>query len=237
MTLNIRTILVPVDFGAASARAISVAGRLAPACDARMQLLHAESLDLPPYFTAAQIESFERERQVARAQAHDVLSLFAAGQTTSAFSTAIAERSSVDAILDAAKTSDFIVMGTHGRRGVSRWWLGSVAERVVRESARPVLVVHEQSPESWGHDPLILVGTDTADSDAPERQFTQRLATCLGGHWAAVATGQLPEIGKAEDAAIIVVRTPWPGGSAAAIHQAEQMLQGCTRPILFVPPA
>jgi nucleotide-binding universal stress UspA family protein len=37
---------------------------------------------------------------------------------------------------------DLIVMGTHGRAGVDRWILGSVAERVVRKSTVPVLTVH-----------------------------------------------------------------------------------------------
>jgi nucleotide-binding universal stress UspA family protein len=37
---------------------------------------------------------------------------------------------------------DLVVMGTHGRAGVERWIIGSVAERVVRESTVPVLTVH-----------------------------------------------------------------------------------------------
>ncbi len=37
--------------------------------------------------------------------------------------------------------ADLIAMSTHGRSGISRWALGSIAERVVRVSSRPVLVV------------------------------------------------------------------------------------------------
>jgi len=49
-----------------------------------------------------------------------------------------------DVILDVAKSEgcDLIVIGTHGRRGVARVLLGSVAERVVRLSPVPVLTVH-----------------------------------------------------------------------------------------------
>ena len=43
--------------------------------------------------------------------------------------------------------ADLIVVGTHGRRGVPRLVLGSVAERLVREASCPVLVVREKS---WG---------------------------------------------------------------------------------------
>jgi nucleotide-binding universal stress UspA family protein len=37
---------------------------------------------------------------------------------------------------------DLVVMGTHGRRGVNRMLLGSVAEKIVRTSTVPVLTVH-----------------------------------------------------------------------------------------------
>jgi nucleotide-binding universal stress UspA family protein len=48
-----------------------------------------------------------------------------------------------DVILDYAKNSasDLIIMSTHGRSGFSRWAIGSVADRVVRSSAVPVLTV------------------------------------------------------------------------------------------------
>ncbi len=39
--------------------------------------------------------------------------------------------------------ADLIVMGTHGRRGMRRFWLGSVAESLLRSARRPVLVVRE----------------------------------------------------------------------------------------------
>jgi len=43
--------------------------------------------------------------------------------------------------LAALKNANLIVMGTHGRSGLNRWMLGSVAERVLRESLVPVLTV------------------------------------------------------------------------------------------------
>ena len=57
------------------------------------------------------------------------------------FSEEIAERIEVEA--DAAK-ADLIVMGTHGRRGVRRLMLGSVAEGLLRVSNRPVLLVRDK---------------------------------------------------------------------------------------------
>jgi nucleotide-binding universal stress UspA family protein len=49
-----------------------------------------------------------------------------------------------EAVLAAAKkvNADLIVMGTHGRRGIVRALIGSVAESVVRTSPIPVLTMH-----------------------------------------------------------------------------------------------
>jgi nucleotide-binding universal stress UspA family protein len=54
-------------------------------------------------------------------------------------------RGAVDqAILADPEAGDVIVMTTHGRGGVARWFLGSVAEDVVRRSTVPVLLVRSQ---------------------------------------------------------------------------------------------
>ena len=42
---------------------------------------------------------------------------------------------------------DMIALGTHGRGGVSRWLLGSVADRVIRLAPCSVLTVRETTPE------------------------------------------------------------------------------------------
>jgi nucleotide-binding universal stress UspA family protein len=53
-----------------------------------------------------------------------------------------------ESILQAAKRLgvDVIVMASHGRSGLKRAVLGSVAEEVVRHASTPVLVVHEPAP-------------------------------------------------------------------------------------------
>ncbi|MBT9133183.1 MAG: TRAP-T-associated universal stress protein TeaD [Firmicutes bacterium] len=57
--------------------------------------------------------------------------------------TIVVRGQAAEAILDYVKNNqvDLVIMSTHGRSGVSRWFLGSVAERVVRHCGAPVLVV------------------------------------------------------------------------------------------------
>lgn len=57
--------------------------------------------------------------------------------------TAVEQGKPADAILGFARTTgaDLIIMSTHGHSGITRWALGSVADRVVRQSPVPVMLV------------------------------------------------------------------------------------------------
>jgi nucleotide-binding universal stress UspA family protein len=137
-----QSVLVAVDFGEASARAVTIGGAIAERCGVPLRLLHAESIEAPPYFTLDQVEALERQRQASRAQAEHFLTRFGAAHTNHAFSPVIADGPPATAILHHAREGDLIVMGTHGRHGPKRWWLGSVAECVLRETRQALLVVH-----------------------------------------------------------------------------------------------
>lgn len=50
-------------------------------------------------------------------------------------------------ILKKAEECDLVVMSSHGRSGVQRWLLGSVAERVIQEATKPVLIVYKRDEE------------------------------------------------------------------------------------------
>jgi nucleotide-binding universal stress UspA family protein len=62
--------------------------------------------------------------------------------------TTVLEGPVADALLDhaAASHADLIVMSTHGRSGMERWLLGSVAERVMRGAKMPVLLIRPDQP-------------------------------------------------------------------------------------------
>lgn len=148
MTTTLKRILVPVDFGDASAAAIQVAGALAQGCGGHLTLLHAEALEAPMYFTSEQVKALAAERKERQVQAQKYLEAFgrrqlaAAGATADNMTAVIESRPPVEAIERHVADADLLVIGTHGRTGPSLWWLGSVAERVLRDVTTPVLVVH-----------------------------------------------------------------------------------------------
>ena len=76
-------------------------------------------------------------RQIER----DAVSKYADSGVT--LETVVVEGYPPSALLDVATNShaDLIIMGSHGRTGLKRLWLGSVAESVVQEATIPILIV------------------------------------------------------------------------------------------------
>ena len=233
----IRTVLVPVDFGPASAQAVALGGFLASAVDATLRVLHAEAFDVPPYFTLPQIARYEAELEAARAGALDYLRQFVASHTEWSAECAVVEERPAEAIAAAASRADLVIMGTHGRRGPGRWWLGSVAERVVHASEAPVLVLHEgvaiDAPaEVWSRVAVVGLGHDVT---APALAWTRALVGRFQGDVTSVGTLDACRPDMLSDASLIVVELPAPASVAASAAQdAGAVLRACPRPVLFV---
>ncbi len=135
-----KNILVPVDFSDCSLRALDYAYELARKLDAKIQLLHCVG-PLSPEVSLALTPSMIDTLQAGAVQALDKL---VAARPNVAFETPLIVRMDPrDAILEVAQTkkADLIVIGTHGRRGLSRLVLGSVAEEVLRRAPCPVLTL------------------------------------------------------------------------------------------------
>ena len=135
-------ILVPTDFSAPSEAALAYGRKMADEFDAALHLLHvAEN----PFLRAASGDRRSREEAASR-WLQDRLT--EADRRRGAVT--IVEQSDEPAseILRYAKSNniDLIVIGTHGRTGLARAALGSVAETVVRAASCPVLTVHSAEP-------------------------------------------------------------------------------------------
>jgi nucleotide-binding universal stress UspA family protein len=147
-----RRILVPIDGSPPARRGLEEAIMLAKDQRARIGLLHVvdesivtRTFDGTTYMPAGYIDEFMKSltvggrRLLARAEAK----VRARGVKVDATLLETLGRRVADVIVAEARKwrADVIVLGTHGRRGLSRMVLGSDAELVVRESRVPVLLV------------------------------------------------------------------------------------------------
>ena len=136
-------ILVATDFSPAGERAQSMALRLARALGADLHLLHVQVLLDDPHLDQehhAVLERFLGETDERRREALQAGVAEAGGGVHTHLVRGI---SAAEAIVETCADlgCDLVVVGTHGRRGLSHLLLGSVAERVLRTSPVPVLTV------------------------------------------------------------------------------------------------
>jgi universal stress protein A len=147
MSLPFRSILVPVDFDEGAVIALNLAKELAAIGDATIHLMHVIPVVLAPGEAAHLL--FVREDEV-KATLEKMRR-----EQLGGFRHQVHVRSGdiVRNISDAAHelNADLIIMPTHGRRGLPRLFLGSVAERVIRDASCPVLTVRpSRSTEERG---------------------------------------------------------------------------------------
>ena len=230
-----KTIVVAVDFGDASARAITLAGVIAAAGAATLRVLHAERFEVPPYFTPAQIDRLEDERHEATAEITTELTRFTKGATTWPTSIVVADGRPLDMILEHAADADLLVLGTHGRRGPSRWWLGSVAERVVRAAEVPVLVTRAGTAPLTDLFARVVVIGDNAAPDAFTRARVEALVTAHGGQ--IVASDALAACGAdvVANATLVALGTPRGRSHWGLSDVVTDALGHCAHPVLFIP--
>lgn len=143
-----KRILVPIDFSPNAEQALDYASELAGKLGATVHLVHA--LASPPSalqvaLTEDILENLVNEQQEALEK------LAEPRRATASFGQPTVEVGDPrDTIVETARKLgiDMIVMGTHGRRGLSRVMMGSVAEDVIRHAPCPVLVVRSRPGEA-----------------------------------------------------------------------------------------
>jgi nucleotide-binding universal stress UspA family protein len=156
----IRTILHPTDFSESSEAALELARALARDYEARLVVLHA----YPPPVTLAEVADRRRPDGI-REDLLGKLQDLVLDDRTVAVAYRVAEGRPADVILDTAAREgcDLIVMGTHGRSGLGRAVMGSVAEEVTRRARCPVATVRPSIPV-----PLEPTASRVGDASAGE---------------------------------------------------------------------
>jgi nucleotide-binding universal stress UspA family protein len=163
--IAIKKILCPVDFFAASDAAVMYAAGLATNYDAKLYLIHGVDI------TQALEESSMRELKALEAKVR---------QAGAAVQSELRAGDVYDEIKRAIETEkpDLIVMGTHGRRGAERWFMGSTTEKLLRHSPVPLVTISANG-ERFANAPKfrrILVTTDFSDGTADALSYAFSVA-------------------------------------------------------------
>lgn len=147
--MNIRTIVVPVDFSPSAEKAFTWALALAEKWQARILLLHVVSLPISaPVVMGVHLHLTDLEAALLADAKAKMRGLLARSQGKPVQVEAkVISGHPVAAICRAAEQeqADLIVIGSHGRTGLRHVLLGSVAEQVVRYAPCPVAVVGKRA--------------------------------------------------------------------------------------------
>ena len=172
-------ILVPIDFSAPSDAALGYAKMLAGSFETKLYLLHIADAT---FLRAVVADPANRDTAVLNRL--DDLLTDAEHRRFRALSAVEHSDVPADEIVRYAhlKDIDLIVMGTHGRTGVSHMLLGSVAETVVRTASCPVLTLRArpQSVAAQLGPARILVPTDFSPPSDRALQYARQMATQCG---------------------------------------------------------
>ena len=200
--VTIRRILCPVDFSDFSRHTLARAAEIAKAHDATITVLHVVPTPvmvapLPfetvrtvaPPLTAAQLER-ARADVAAFARLDPALSVPLKAEVMEAPSIHEA------IVYQAARLhADLIVMGTHGRGGFQRLFLGSVAEKVLRLAQSPVMTVAPSADGRSGAFKNILCGIDFSDCSFAALDYALSLADAAHGQVTAVNVVEWTPVG------------------------------------------
>jgi nucleotide-binding universal stress UspA family protein len=168
--IKIKQILCPVDFSECSSHALTAAAMLAKAHGASLAVVHVAFMPLPvaPMPLEGTVPIDFTLTPVQREHLGSVLAEFVHARVAGAPATSEVIEAPVvhtEIVAQASRLhADLIVMGTHGRSGFQRLFLGSVTEKVVRTAPQPVLTVGARSADQEGSAfRRILCGIDFSD--------------------------------------------------------------------------
>jgi nucleotide-binding universal stress UspA family protein len=198
----LRRILCPVDFSAASAKALAYAATLARWHDAEVAVLHVHEMPLSPLFAVGPYLGAATPVVLSsadRAQMEDALVRFAASEATHGVTvrtTLLEDVNASAAILSHVQSArpDLVVMGTEGHSGIERLLLGSVAERVLRRAPCPVLTVPAHARPGLSADGAleVLCPLDFSPSSTAALHWAAAWAAKAGAHLTVLHVIEMP---------------------------------------------
>lgn len=144
-----KKIVVGTDFSELATAALRFAASIAARTGAELIVVYADTFEPPLEFTATEtphmIETIDGEKRRARMELEAYVQEHVPPGVAREVVVADALPAMAITSIAEAEHADLIAVGTHGRRGISRLILGSVAEEVMRTAKVPVLTV--RTPE------------------------------------------------------------------------------------------
>jgi nucleotide-binding universal stress UspA family protein len=141
----VKKIMIPTDGSGYSGYAVEYAVKLCRALDAEAILVSVIDIRYEMYGAYNEVSSGIRIEELVREQIAHALDRHAAEMMGQGLTVRklIRVGDVIHELLDVIREEgvDMVVIGTHGRKGVSRFLLGSTAEKLVRSAACPVLTV------------------------------------------------------------------------------------------------
>lgn len=189
MTFN--RVLVPTDFSASASAALDHAVSIAGRFQASLHLLHVVNDPGAGLYGLGEAEvRMDRLKEQAESKARERLEELAQESSAVEVHPRVARQTSLgigEAVQDyaGAHEIDLVVMGTHGRRGLGRLVLGSVANTLIRRSSCPVMTVRERDADSETPSEVnyenLLAPIDFSDFSRVALKLTKSVADRYGG--------------------------------------------------------
>ena len=223
--ISIAHVLCPIDFSEISHHALAHAAAIARWYEARLTILYVfpnlPAVDVPPLV----LDDSDRERlmtqmrQVAAGVPSSVAVDFRVQEAGFVHEEIVAQ-------IDATR-ADLLVLGTHGRSGFQRLFLGSVSEKVIRKVTCPTLIVPPRAPDAAVDAPVqfrrILCPIDFSDSSLDALVYAINLAEEADARLTLLHVVELPRVLSEEPTAVDV---DIPRIHEAAAAEARRRLHG-----------
>jgi universal stress protein A len=147
MALQYKNILCPIDFDENSMEALRTAASLARQSGATLHVVHVIPIVLQPADIPIYVDIYSAPERVARQKLQEISVQYLSDLK---YDLKLMLGEPAASIIEQHRRlhADLIVMSTHGRRGLAHLFLGSVAERVVREAECPVLTTRPVHTEA-----------------------------------------------------------------------------------------
>jgi nucleotide-binding universal stress UspA family protein len=226
---TIRKIIAGTDFNELATAAVRFGAVVAERMGAELIVVYADQFEPPAEFTKGQVQRIAESIRRSKARTREQLERYVAHNVPRNVKSrvVVAEGSPAAAIsaLAAAERAEFIMLGTHGRGGLQRLVMGSVAEAVIREATVPVMTLTSMSPPASVRRILCPVNDSALAAAAAER--AAELAVSLGAELTLLQVGDTtPQFDPAAlirnaEVRPIVVRQE----SVAGAHPADGILE------------